>query len=270
MKKFLKVFFIIILVLVVLYLVHSLITAKVYFDIYTAMKEKVEAEDTFYAKNYIKTDDKYSMEFEVFIKDNTFVKKLTRINENNERDVELKFWQKYLPNKSENEDGRGYIFATSNEDKSASILEYDPTAKEPENKMYRYYLTSSLILGQGLNVSFFSHLEMKDYTYFDMFLETLTKPSILYTTTYNDKECYAIKQFAIFDMGVFLFEGDANYLEMLTSTYIQYIDKDTKLPIGAYSENLLVNQGEVEYFTREVTDEDIKLPDLKEYKILEN
>ena len=51
MKKFLKNFFIIILILIVLYLVHSLITAKVYFDIYTAMKEKVETEDTLYAKN---------------------------------------------------------------------------------------------------------------------------------------------------------------------------------------------------------------------------
>lgn len=41
MKKFLKCFLIILAVLIVLYFVHSLITAKVYFDIYTAMSEKV-------------------------------------------------------------------------------------------------------------------------------------------------------------------------------------------------------------------------------------
>ena len=272
MKKFLKNFFIIILILIVLYLVHSLITAKVYFDIYTAMKEKVETEDTFYAKNISNSEyNNFSVELEVFIKDNVFVKKLTHINENNERELSFKVWQKYLPNKSEDEDGKGYMFVDSETDKNVSILEYNPIVIEPENKMYRYNIVLSHILGEGLINTFFEPSNIKEYTYSTMLSDVLKSPTILYSTSYNGEECYAIKQFLVLNGNDFMYNADASNFEILTATYVQYISKKTKLPIGTTSSKILSGkQDKTEYFTREVTDEDIKLSDLKEYRILEN
>lgn len=146
MKKFFKIFFIVVLVLIAIYCIHSLITAKIYFDIYTAMKEKVESEETFYGKLSVQTDETYKMEQEVFIKDNTFVKKITRVNINNNEVVTLKFWQKYLQNRLENEDGTGYVFTDAGGQKGGSKFEYDKTTLEPENKMYRYNSLRSLVL----------------------------------------------------------------------------------------------------------------------------
>lgn len=270
MKKFLKRFFIIVLVLLALYLIYSLIVTKVYFDIYTAMKEKVENEDSFYAKK-ISNEEDYIIEFEVIIKDNVFIKKISRINEHDNECMSIKLWQKYLPHKTDDEDGKGYIFAENGSNKNLQELEYDPTAIEPENKMYRYNLLSSMIMGEGIKESFFSYNEMTEYTYSKMLKDVLKCPTLLYITTYNGEECYAIKQFCIFNMGNLLFVGDANYFEMLTSTYVQYVSKDTKLPVGNSSNGkLLLDESNCEYFTKEVTGEDIKLPDLSEYEKIKN
>lgn len=144
MKKFLKWFFIVIAILFAIYFVHSLITAKVYFNIYTAMKEKVENEDYFYAKLSSQSDETVMIENEIFVKDNNFVKVISYLSDG--KKVILKLWQKYLPNKTDNEDGTGYLFIESTDTKQVDKFEYDPTAIEPENKMYRYQCISNMVI----------------------------------------------------------------------------------------------------------------------------
>lgn len=275
MKKFLKIFFIVVVVLIAIYFIHSLITAKVYFDIYTAMKEKVESEEAFYGKLSSQTDETYKMEQEVFIKDNTFVKKITRTNTDNNEVVTLKFWQKYLPNKSENEDGTGYVFTDDGKQKGGSKFEYDKTALEPENKMYRYNSLRSMVLGISLQGTFFEHTPMENYTYSKILLSVLKHPTILYSTEFNGEKAYAIKQWYIFgEMGNFLFDVDEkpnifDILPMLFESHTDYISKETKLPIGT---DVGINglPTTYEYFTKAVTDEDIKLPNVEEYTLQEN
>lgn len=273
MKKFLKCFLIILAVLIVLYFVHSLITAKVYFDIYTAMSEKVNNSEDFYSKIQIPMDADYEVTQEVFIKDNVFIKSLKRVSKDTNNVTTLKLWQKYLPNKTAEEDGTGYIFIDAPDGtKKVEMLSYQDV-KEPENKMYRYELSKSLVMGQGLSSFFPSYTYDEDlsYTYSAMLLNTLKHPTILYSQKIDGESCYAIKH--IFPMGNFLYEVDENITLNIIKTVLfggrtTYISKETKLPVGVDN---LTNPGftKLEYFTKEVTDEDIKLPNLEEYTLQE-
>lgn len=273
MKKFLRWILIILAVLIVLYFVHSLITAKVYFDIYTAMSEKVNNSEDFYSRIQIPMDTDYEVTQEVFIKDNVFIKSLKRVSKDANNVTTLKLWQKYLPNKTAEEDGTGYIFIDAPDGtKKVEMLPYQDV-KEPENKMYRYELSKSLVLGQGLSDFFpiYTYDEDLSYTYSAMLLNTLKHPTILYSKKIDGESCYAIKH--IFPMGNFLYEVEENITLNIIKTVlfggrITYISKETKLPVGVDD---LTNPGftKLEYFTKEVTDEDIKLPNLEEYTLQE-
>lgn len=267
MKKFLKIFFIIVVILIAIYFIHSLITAKVYFDIYIAMKEKVENEETFYGKVSVQTDETYKIDQEVFIKDNIFVKKLIRTNTDNNEVVTLKFWQKYLPNKSENEDGTGYVFTDGGGQKGGSIFGYDPTALEPENKMYRYNSSIGVVLGLSLQGTFFDYTQNENYTYSKILLSVLKHPTVLYSTKFNGEKAYAIKQWYIF--GNVLLYRDPDILSVLFPSHTEYFSKETKLPIGTDS-GINGMPTTYEYFTKEVTDKDVELPNVEEYTLQEN
>lgn len=265
MKKFLKYFFILILILILVYVVYSLIISKVYFDIYTAMKEKVDSEETFYAKLNSDLDEPYKIEQEILIKDNIFIKKITRINKETNENICFKCWQKYLPNKTEDEEGVGYLFIEAGEQKVVSPLKYEDGTVEPENKMYRYNLLENMVIGDSLLSSFFNS-KVEDYTYLKILISALKYPSVLYSTEFNGEKVYAIKEFFILgDAGGFLLDEDTNMLDVLFASYIRYFSKETKLPVGT---NAL--PATHEYFTKEVTDEDIKLPNLDEYVLQTN
>ena len=60
------------------------------------------------------------------------------------------------------------------------------------------------------------------------------------------------------------------YLYALFNTGTEYISKETKLPIGTY---IPIDSQQIttySYFTKDVTEEDIKMPNLEEYKVMEN
>lgn len=266
-KKILKRIFIVLIILAVLYFIYSAITAKIYFDIYSEMKNKVNSEKDFYAKLEHPVSEEYKVTQEVFFKDNVCVKKLQRINVKTNDVVELRFWQKHSPN-----DSKGYIFIESSLDntKNAQVLEYKEVT-EPEDKMYRYELTRSLVLGNSLND--FSEYNIQEYTYSKILLGVIKHPTILYGTEFNGEKCYAIK-YLFNSEGYLLSEVNEPlpdflmYFYALFNTSTEYISKETKLPIGVYMPNAQPNTTNYNYFTKEVTEEDVKMPNLEEYEVI--
>ena len=267
-KKILKRIFIVLIVLVVLYCIHSCITAKIYLDIYTAMKNKVNSEKDFYAKIEQQVSEEYQITQEVFLKDNVYVKVLQRSNKENTDVVTLKLWQNHSPN-----DSKGYIFIESSVDatKHAQVLEYKDV-KEPEDKMYRYQVGKSLVLGNSLND--FSAYIVPEYTYSKILLGVMKYPTILYSKEFNGEKCYAIKY--LFTSGYLLFSAEEQipdflmYFYALFNTGTEYISKETKLPVGRYMPIDSQQITTYSYFTKDVTEEDIKMPNLEEYKVMEN
>ena len=267
-KKILKRIFIVLIVLAVLYFIYSAITAKIYFDIYSEMKNKVNSEKDFYAKIEQQVSEEYQITQEVFLKDNVYVKVLQRSNKENTDVVTLKLWQNHSPN-----DSKGYIFIESSVDdtKHAQVLEYKEF-KEPEDKMYRYQLAKSLVLGNSLTD--FSEYVVPEYTYSKILLGVMKHPTIIYSTEFNGEKCYAIK-YLLGSGGVYLFSPDERipdflmYFYALFNTSTEYISKETKLPIGVYMPNAQPNTTNYSYFTKDVTEEDIKMPNLEEYEVIE-
>ena len=266
-KKILKRIFIVLIILVVLYFIYSAITAKIYFDIYSEMKSKVNSEDDFYAKLEHPVSEEYQVIQEVFIKDKVYVKKLQRVNVKTNDVVTLKFWQNHAPNAL-----KGYIFIESTLDntKNAQVLKYKEVT-EPENRMYRYELAKNLVLGNTLQD--FSIYTIPDYTYSEIFLGVMKHPTILYSTEFNGEKCYAIKY--LFTSGYLLFSAEEQipdflmYFYALFNTGTEYISKETKLPVGRYMPIDSQQITTYSYFTKDVTEEDIKMPNLEEYKVME-
>lgn len=266
-KKILKRIFIVLIILAVLYFIYSAITAKIYFDIYSEMKNKVNSEDDFYAKLEQQVSEEYQVTQEVFLKDNVCVKKVQRVNVKTNDVVTLKFWQNHSPNNQ-----KGYLFIESSLDntKNAQVLEYKEVT-EPEDKMYRYELIKSFVLGNSLTD--FSEYVVPEYTYSKILLGVIKHPTILYSKEFNGEKCYAIKY--LFTSGYLLFSAEEQipdflmYFYALFNTGTEYISKETKLPVGRYmpidSQQITIYS----YFTKDVTEEDIKMPNLEEYKVME-
>lgn len=270
-KKVLKWLLIIVLVLVVLYFVHALITAKIYFDIYTAMKEKVNTSEEFYAKTEMPASDNYKVEQEIFIKDNVFVRKLTRTNKENENTTTLKMWEDFSKEKGVT----GYLFieSTGENTTKTAYLNEDKEASEPEDRMCRYQIVRSLVIGQDADSYFYTKSNLEDYTYLKVLLGVIKHPTILYSKTIDGEKCYAIKN-VTYNIGNYLYPIDEapklkvfEYIFALFNEPTEYISKETKLPVAADN---VVNTGRttLSYFSKEVTDEDIKLPNLEEYEII--
>lgn len=278
-KKILKWALVIIVALIVIYFAYSAITAKIYYDIYTAMHEKVNSSNDFYAKVQMEVNEPYETIMEILIKDDVFIKKLQRINTETNELTTLKLWQKYIPEKTDGKDDTFYILVENSANNIKQVTEYDYVyAEEPEDKMYRFAMARSLVLGvSGFSDDFENGKKVEKCTYSKIFWSVIKCPTILYSTEFNGEKCYAVKSiFKITDLGSYLFPVDMNPFELFFANImclfdgdVEYISKETKMPVGA---NTNLNSGEkiYEYFTKEVTEEDIKLPNLEEYEVLSN
>lgn len=278
-KKILKWALVIIVALIVIYFAYSAITAKIYYDIYTAMHEKVNSSNDFYAKVQMEVNEPYETSMEILIKDDVFIKKLQRINTETNELTTLKLWQKYIPEKTDGKDDTFYILVENSANNTKQVTEYDYVyAEEPKDKMYRYGMTRRLVLGNtGFSEDFNAGKKIEQYTYSKLFWLAIKSPAIIYNAEFNGEKCYAVKSiFKITDLGNYLFPLDSNPFEMffenimyLFNGDIEYISKETKMPVGAHT---MLNSGErvYEYFTKEVTEDDIKLPNLEEYETIGN
>ena len=269
-KKILKWFLIILLTLAVIYFIYSAITAKIYFDIYTAMYNKVNNEEDFYAKIQSEVPENTEITLEVFIKDNVAVKKLTKIDTETKHKVTLKFLQQYALENGEKD--KCYLIVETPESKTIQEIIPSENIVEPENKMFRYDFAKSMVMGNGIDFTSYIN-SMQEYTYSKILLSVLKHPTILYSTEFNGEKCYAIRYETM--SGNFLFpEGTSKtnmFLAQLQAFFAgstEYISKETKLPIGKDVVNTTENV--YSFFSKEVTEEDIALPDLSEYELLQN
>ena len=71
--------------------------------------------------------------------------------EKNGETVSLKMWQNY--NREDPESQKVYLFieGTANNIKKVDEIKNTNNSKEPDNKMYRYYLVGSLVMGAGID-----------------------------------------------------------------------------------------------------------------------
>lgn len=264
-KKILKRIFIVLVVLAILYFIYSCITAKIYFDIYSEMKNKVNSEKDFYAKVEMPVSEPYQVTQEIYIKDNIYIKQIQRKHLETNDTVTLKFWQNYSTN-----DYKGYLFVedSTNTVKQAHALEHKKVT-QPEDKMYRYELTKSLVLGNSMQD--FSEYNIQEYTYSKILLSVIKHPTILYSTEFNGEKCYAIKY--LFNSGYCLFSTDEQvpdflmYFYALFNTSTEYVSKETKLPVGVYMPASTQQITNYSYFSKEVTEKDVEMPNLEEYKM---
>lgn len=238
MKKFIKYILICILAFLLLFIINRLYTTNIMYKTYKTMLSKAN-EDNFYSK-ITTTNQTVTSNLETWIKNGIYKKVVTHETEDNVK-RSLTFWEH---NKSPNEKNKFYLIIKV-DDKIVHVEEKDVDYQvEPNNKWYKYNYAQSLVVGDGKLI----YLEdEKEYSFLDIFVNNLknlrTNASII-----SDKDnCYKL-----------LYSG----------AYI-YINKDTNLPIISIAPD---NTGitTYEYFTKDVTDEDLKEPDISEYTIQEN
>lgn len=266
-KKILKWILIVLLSLFCIFFIYSCITAKICLDIYTEMFNKVNNEPNFYG-SLKSEDDDATITQEVYLMNNIFTQTVKRTEKNGET-VSFKMWQNY--NREDPESQTVYLFieGTANNIKKVDEIKNTNNSKEPDNKMYRYYLVGSLVMGAGIDFQ----ENHEEYNYIKMLKAVLKHPIIIYTTEFNGEKCYAIKYN---DMGVYLYEVDEEepshfktFINNLLHGKVDYISKNTKLPVGT---NFGVNgaQTTYSYFSKDITEDDIKMPDLSKYELTNN
>ena len=266
-KKILKWILIVLLSLFCIFFIYSCITAKICLDIYTEMFNKVNNEPNFYGSLKSEDDDAIITQ-EVYLMNNIFTQTVKRAEKNGET-VSLKMWQNY--NREDPESQTVYLFidGTAKNIKIVDEIKNTNNSKEPDNKMYRYYLVGNLVMGAGIDFQ----ENHEEYNYAKILKAVLKHPIIIYTTEFNGEKCYAIKYN---DMGGFLYSEDEEepshfktFINNILHGKVDYISKNTKLPIGT---NFGVNgaQTTYSYFSKDVTEDDIKMPDLSEYELNNN
>lgn len=266
-KKILKWILIVLLSLFCIFFIYSCITAKICLDIYTEMFNKVNNEPNFYGSLKSEDDDAIITQ-EVYLMNNIFTQTVKRTEKNGET-VSLKMWQNY--NREDPESQTVYLFidGTAKNIKIVDEIKNTNNSKEPDNKMYRYYLVGNLVMGAGIDFQ----ENHEEYNYAKILKAVLKHPIIIYTTEFNGEKCYAIKYN---DMGGFLYSEDEEepshfktFINNILHGKVDYISKNTKLPIGT---NFGVNgaQTTYSYFSKDVTEDDIKMPDLSEYELNNN
>ena len=166
-KKVLKILIIIILLLIILFFTNRLYTTTIIYKTYSSMLDKAER-DEFYIKRTGVLQDSTTI-LETYIKNNIYKKSYIGIHTTPNTDEKtihtMDFWR---TNFEDTENKYYLIIGTNNEKKLVEDKNVD-YEKEPENKMYKYDFSSSLVVGDGsLDFS-----ENKTYSFKDIFIYTL-------------------------------------------------------------------------------------------------
>lgn len=241
-EKILKILIIIILVLLVLFFINRLYTSTIIYKTYSTMLSKAE-ENNFYVKRTNVIQNSTTV-LETYIKDGIYKKSLIMIqngSDNNTTIRTLDFWR----NNIENIDNKYYLIIGVDNEKTLAgegNLAYE---KEPQNKMYKYDFSKSLVIGNG-ELNFY---EDEEYTFKEIFIYTLKNT------------------FGEFWTNVEIFSDKKDCYKLHYSGTDLYISKDTYLPVFALGND---GYGVYEYYTKDITEEDIKEPDVSECKVPEN
>lgn len=237
-KKVLKILIIIILLLIILFFTNRLYTTTIIYKTYSSMLDKAER-DEFYIKRTGVLQDSTNI-LETYIKNNIYKKSYIGIHTTPNTDEKtihtMDFWR---TNFEDTENKYYLIIGTNNEKKLVEDKNVD-YEKEPENKMYKYDFSSSLVVSDGsLDFS-----ENKTYSFKDIFIYTLKNT------------------FGTFYTNVAIFSDQDNSFKLHFSNSCLYIDKDTYLPYFKFDDS---GYFIYEYSTNSITDEQVQEPEIANY-----
>ena len=235
-KKILKVLIILVLLLILLFFANRLYTTTILYKTYSSMLTKADANE-FYIKRTNVLQDSITI-LETYIKNNIYKKSYFGIQSSSNTDEKIIHTMDFWRTNFENTDNQYYLIVGTNNEKKLienKIVDYE---KEPENKMYKYDFSSSLVVGDGS----FSFTNNKLYSFKDIFIYTLKNPFYTNVALFSDKD---------------------NNLKLYLLDSCVYIDKTTYLPTFKFdSSGYFV----YDYSTNFVTDKEIEAPNITNYE----